>query len=138
MVAAELFLRLIGVAMLVLLSGIVLRARPRHLQAKTLAGLAGSVGAFLLTSMPHADALFGPLIYPLTALCSTHPVWFWLASAAMFSDIKRLNGIHLASLAAMACMGVLYQSVLPPHGMRLFPEVQWPGTTFGLASLMFA
>jgi AraC-like DNA-binding protein len=125
----ELLLRLVGVVLLVLLCTILFRTRPPHLKALTSIGLAASVSAFLLTSMPNAEGVLGVAIYPLTALCSTHPVWFWLASMAMFSEAKRLQRAHRVSLVGMALVGVVY---LSGSDMRLL------GLVFSLASLTFA
>jgi AraC-like DNA-binding protein len=125
MASLGLALRIVGIALLTFLCAILLRTRARDLKTLTTVGLAASVGTFLVTSMPHASALLGVAIYPLTALCSTHPVWFWLASSAMFSDAKALSRWQVASLIAMACLGLLYQSA----SLRIL---------FGLASLSFA
>jgi AraC-like DNA-binding protein len=88
--------------------------------------------------MPHADAILGVAVYPLTALCSTHPVWFWLASGAMFSDAKSLNRWQLASLIGMACLGTLYQFAFPVWPEEAASGVRQLGVLFGLASLSFA
>jgi AraC-like DNA-binding protein len=49
--------------------------------------------------------LLGVFSLPLTGLCSTHAVWFWLFSTALFSDSARLRPVHVACLAAMAIAG---------------------------------
>jgi AraC-like DNA-binding protein len=131
----ELILRFVGVTLLVALCVILLRTR--DLKSRTIAGLAASMGAFLLTSISGADQWFGVAIYPLTALCSTHPVWFWLASLAMFSDIRTLHRSHLVSLGAMALLGVLYQSLLGTTAASA-SMVYGLGLIFGIASLTFA
>ena len=133
----ELILRFVGVALLGSLCVIVLRTRVRELKSRAVAGLAASVGAFLLTSMAGADQWFGVAIYPLTALCSTHTVWFWLASLAMFSDIRTLHRGHLVSLGGMALLGVLYQSLLATPSVSA-STVHGLGIAFGIASLTFA
>jgi hypothetical protein len=96
------------------------------------------VAAFLLTSLNDADQWFGVAIYPLTALCSTHPVWFWIASLAMFSDIRTLHRSHLVALGVMATLGVLYQTLLAaptaPSSSAVYPL----GIVFGMGSLAFA
>ena len=75
-----------------------------------MAWLAASVAAFLLTSMSGADRIFGAFIYPLTALCSTHPVWFWICARLLFSDRPTLRTSDVICLGAMGVAGVLYQS----------------------------
>jgi AraC-like DNA-binding protein len=135
-VALELILRFAGVTLLVTLCVILLRTR--DFKSRATAGLAASVAAFLLTSLNDADQWFGVAIYPLTALCSTHPVWFWIASLAMFSDIRTLHRSHLVALGVMATLGVLYQTLLAaptaPSSSAVYPL----GIVFGMGSLAFA
>jgi AraC-like DNA-binding protein len=135
---AELILRIIGVTLLSMLTVILLRARRRDLKVLAAAALSASVCAFLLTSMPHAQAFFGLLIYPLTALCSTHPVWFWLFSMALFSGARTLSRLHLACLCAMALTGVFYQSMFPVAPGYPQAGVHALGVAFATASLFFA
>ena len=103
-------LRAIGVALLALVALSVLRTRERTHRARSVAWLAASVAAFLLTSMSGADRIFGAFIYPLTALCSTHPVWFWICARLLFSDRPTLRTSDVICLGAMGVAGVLYQS----------------------------
>ena len=105
-------LRAIGVALLALVALSVLRTRERTHRARSVAWLAASVAAFLLTSMSGADRIFGAFIYPLTALCSTHPVWFWICARLLFSDRPTLRTSDVICLGAMGVAGVLYQSHL--------------------------
>ena len=106
-------LRAIGVALLALVALSVLRTRERTHRTRSVAWLAASVAAFLLTSMSGADRIFGAFIYPLTALCSTHPVWFWICARLLFSDRATLRTSDVICLGAMGVAGVLYQSQLP-------------------------
>src|SRR5688572_13249698 len=76
--------------------------------------------------MPGADRIFGAFIYPLTALCSTHPVWFWISTRLMFSDRATLRTSDVICLGAMGVAGVLYQSHVAL------------GIAFPMASLVFA
>lgn len=103
-------LRAIGVALLALVALSVLRTRERTHRARSVAWLAASVAAFLLTSVSGADRIFGAFIYPLTALCSTHPVWFWICARLLFSDRPMLRTSDVICLGAMGVAGVLYQS----------------------------
>jgi AraC-like DNA-binding protein len=135
--AAQLVLRVVGATLLGLLILVLLRMQPRDLKVRTAVWLAASVAAFLLTSMPRAEAIFGTLIYPLTALCATHPVWFWLFTLALFSDCTRLRTAHILCVAGVAVCGVFYQSQLPPAG-EVGAGVRLLGGAFGLASLVFA
>jgi AraC-like DNA-binding protein len=128
--AAELILRIAGLTLLVVLSAILLGTRPRNSKATAAAWFSASVAAFMLTSMPNASAMLGAFVYPLTALCATHPVWFWLSSKALFSDRPSLRPHHVVALVGMSIAGVLYQWLLP--------EARLLGVAFGAASLTFA
>ena len=95
-----------------------------------------SVAAFLLTSLPGADRIFGAFIYPLTALCSTHPVWFWICARLLFSDRATLRTSDMICLGAMGIAGVLYQSQLPAGSSET--AVRMLGVAFAASSLAFA
>ena len=136
MAPLELALRIVGITLFVLLVVILLRARLHDLKVQSAAWLAASIGAFLLTSMHGADETFGSFIYPLTALCSTHSVWFWLFSVALFSDHARLRRGHVACLLLMALTGLIYQSALP--GGEVATSVHALGLLFSAAWLAFA
>lgn len=132
----ELILRVIGVALLALVALSVLRTRERTHRTRSVAWLAASVAAFLLTSMPGAERIFGVFIYPLTALCSTHPVWFWISARLLFSDRATMRTRDWLCLGAMGVAGVLYQSQLPAAGAEA--NVRMLGVAFAAASLAFA
>jgi AraC-like DNA-binding protein len=138
MSSLELLLRSLGVVQLALLAGVMLQARRRDQTARIGAALCVSIGAFMLTSMPDADRLLGVFVYPLAAVCSTHPVWFWLFCAALFADGLRLGRGHVLCIVAMAIAGLLYQLVAQPAWYSASPGVVRPlGVAFGLASLAF-
>jgi AraC-like DNA-binding protein len=134
--AVELILRVIGVALLALVALSVLRGRERTHRTQSVAWLAASVATFLLTSMPGADRIFGAFIYPLTALCSTHPVWFWICARLLFSDRPALRTSDAVCLGAMGLAGVLYQSQLPDGNSAA--AVRMLGIAFAASSLAFA
>ena len=90
----------------------------------------------MLTSMPGASRIFGAFIYPLTALCSTHPVWFWICARLLFSDRATLRTRDVICLGAMGVAGVLYQSQLPAAGDDTVVRVI--GLLFAAAGLAFA
>ena len=136
MSAVELILRVIGVALLALVALSVLRTRERTHRTRSLTWLAASVAAFLLTSMPGADRSFGAFIYPLTALCSTHPVWFWICARLLFSDRATLRTSDVVCLGAMGIAGVLYQSQLPDDSSDI--AVRTLGVAFAASGLAFA
>jgi len=132
----ELILRATGVALLALVALSVLRTRERTHRTRSVAWLAASVAAFMLTSMPGADRIFGAFIYPLTALCSTHPVWFWICARVLFSDRATLRTSDVICLGAMGVAGVLYQSQLPADGADTAVRVL--GVAFAASGLAFA
>lgn len=136
MVPAELVLRVIGITLFALLAFVLARAKSGDLKIRAGAWLAASVAAFFLTSMPGADALLGALVYPLTALCSTHAVWFWLFCMALFSDGAKLRRGHIACLVLMAFAGVTYQSAY--DGGETSACVRFLGLAFSAAWLAFA
>ena len=134
----ELILRGLGVAQLAALAAIMLQTRRSDHAARVGAALCVSLGAFMLTSMPGAGRVFGVVIYPLTAICATHPVWFWLFCAALFSDRLKLDRGHVLAVAAMALAGVLYQTLVSPAADGVSPAlVRILGIGFGAASLAF-
>jgi AraC-like DNA-binding protein len=90
----------------------------------------------MLTSMPGASRIFGAFIYPLTALCSTHPVWFWICARLLFSDRATLRTSDVICLGAMGVAGVLYQSQLPAHSDDT--AVRALGLAFAASGLAFA
>jgi AraC-like DNA-binding protein len=132
----ELTLRAIGVALLALVAVSVLRTRERTHRTRSVAWLAASVAAFMLTSMPGADRIFGAFIYPLTALCSTHPVWFWICARVLFSERATLRTSDVICLGAMGVAGVLYQSQLPADSADTAVRVL--GVAFAASGLAFA
>ena len=136
MFPVELILRATGVALLALVALSVLRTRERTHRTRSVAWLAASVAAFMLTSMPGADRIFGAFIYPLTALCSTHPVWFWICARVLFSDRATLRTSDVICLGAMGVAGVLYQSQLPADGADTAVRVL--GVAFAASGLAFA
>jgi AraC-like DNA-binding protein len=138
MSSLELVLRAVGIVQLALLASVMLYARRRDHTARIGAALGLSVATFMLTSMPDAEQLLGVFIHPLTAICSTHPVWFWLFCAALFSDGFKIGRGHIACIVAMAILGVVYQGLLQPQWHSAPPGVvRTFGIAFGLASLAF-
>jgi AraC-like DNA-binding protein len=138
MSSTEILLRVAGVVLLGLLAGILLHSRRRDQTAGIAAALCVSVGAFMLTSMPGAAKLLGVVIYPLTAICATHPVWFWLFCLAVFGDQFKLERRHWLCVATMALAGVAYQAMFEPSSLTPpAPLVRAMGIVFGAASLAF-
>lgn len=134
----EVILRTVGLVLLGVVAGLMLRARRKDHTARLGAALAVSAAAFMLTSMPDASHLLGALVYPAAAVCSTHPVWFWLFCVALFSDGFRMTTRHWAAAGAMAVLGLAYQILSEPNGSGTTAPVATLGYAFGAASLAFA
>lgn len=107
----ELVFRTLGVAQLLFLAALMLQARRLGTSARVGAALCASLAAFLVTSSPGASRMPGPLYYSLTALCATHPAWFWLFCSSLFNDGWKLTRVHVALLLGMATLGALYESL---------------------------
>jgi AraC-like DNA-binding protein len=138
MPALELILRAFGVIQLTLLATILLRTRRRDQVALVGAALAVSVATFMVTSAPGAATFLGVLIYPLTALCSTHPVWFWLFCVALFTDGFKLTRVHAVILLSVAALGGVYQWISSPDGRLEYPTLEpLLGTAIGAGYLAF-
>ena len=73
-----------------------------------------AVAAFFVTSVPGAEGALGLWDYPLTALCVTKAVWFWLLARALFNDEARIAGRHVAIAVAAALAGTWQQEVFLP------------------------
>jgi AraC-like DNA-binding protein len=131
--ALELTLRAIGVAQLAILGWVMFRARRRDDVGRIGAALCLSVAAFLVTSAHGVASALGILVYPLSAICSTHPVWFWLFCASLFGDARRLSTAHAISVGAMAAAGLLYWLMSPDVPWFMHPF----GIGLGLASFTF-
>jgi AraC-like DNA-binding protein len=138
MFSLDIILRTLGVVLLGVVAGLMLRARRKDHTARIGAALALSVAAFMLTSMPSASRLLGAFVYPLTAVCSTHPVWFWLFCVALFSDGFRMTNRHWIAVGGMAVLGLAYQVMWEPGGESTSGLVATVGFAFGAASLGFA
>lgn len=133
----ELGSRILGLLLCVLLVVLLARTQRGGLRKHSAIGLAASVGTFFVTSASGASGFLGAAVYPLTALCSTHPVWFWICASALFEDHPVWRRRHVLSLVAMASLGVTYQSGLPgDSGSQT--TLQALGIAFGAATLLFA
>lgn len=75
-----------------------------------------AVAAFFVTSVPGArEQLPGWVYSPLTALCVTKAVWFWLFARALFTDNATLGPRHLAIAGAIAIAGTWQQLLFLPE-----------------------
>ena len=74
-----------------------------------------AVAAFVLTSVPGGAAYPGNWRVPLTALCVTKAVWFWLLARALFAEGTVRRRGDLGVLAAVALAGTWQQLVFLPR-----------------------
>jgi len=107
----DVVLRTGAVMSALLLSGVLLAAG--HNRPAALPGVLFvlAVAAFVVTSVPNVHPHLGPWVYPLTALCVTKAVWFWLFSLALFRDKSLLQTWHFAACGAIAVAGSWQQLV---------------------------
>ncbi len=108
---ADIVLRTVTVMAAVLLAALLLTSGRRRPPALPGAFFALAVAAFFVTSVPGSGAVLGAWDYPLTALCVTKAVWFWLFARALFNDDLRLRGRHLAIVGIIAVLGTWQQEV---------------------------
>ncbi len=107
----EIVFRTVTVMAAGLLAGLLLTAGRRRPAAVPGALLCFAVAAFFVTSGPGVAAALGGWKYPLTALCVTKAVWFWLFARALFNDDARLDRYHMAIAGAVAVAGTWQQTV---------------------------
>ena len=74
-----------------------------------------AVAAFFVTSVPGIRPHLSVWAWPLTALCVTKAVWFWLFARALFSDNAEITPQHLATAATVAIAGTWQQLVFLPE-----------------------
>jgi AraC-like DNA-binding protein len=111
----DIVLRTLVVMAAILLAGLLLPAGRRQRAALPGAMFAFAVAAFFLTSAPGSAVVPALLTWPLTALCVTKPVWFWLLARALFAEqarfTRRDGAIAAAVVAAVAIAGSWQQLV---------------------------
>ncbi|HEX5786867.1 MAG TPA: AraC family transcriptional regulator [Woeseiaceae bacterium] len=95
----------------ILLAAVLLPTVRRQRAALPGAMFALAVAAFFLTSVPGSAAVPALLTWPLTALCVTKPVWFWLLARAVFAEETRFTRRDGAIAAAVAIAGTWQQLV---------------------------
>lgn len=110
----DIVFRTLAVTASVLLAGLLLVTGRR-----SPAGLPGAlfclaVAAFFVTSWHGSTAALGQWVYPLTALCVTKAVWFWLFAKVLFNDEAGLKFGHLVIACAVAITGTWQQLIFLP------------------------
>jgi AraC-like DNA-binding protein len=106
----EVIFRTVAVMTAVLLAGLLL-ATGRRPAALPGAFFCLAVAAFFMTSIPGGGTSLGGWGYPLTALCVTKAVWFWLFARALFNDDTQIGKHHLAIVGVVAVAGTWQQTV---------------------------
>jgi AraC-like DNA-binding protein len=107
----DIVLRTAAVMSALLFSGSLVAAGHSRPAALPGALFAIAVAAFVVTSAPNVHTLLGAWAYPLTALCVTKSVWFWLFARALFREKARLQPRHFAACGAIAVAGIWQQLV---------------------------
>lgn len=107
----EIIFRTVAVMAAGLLAGLLLTTGRQRPAAVPGALFCFAVAAFFVTSGSGVGAALGGWRYPLTALCVTKAVWFWLFARALFNDDARLDRYHTAIAGAVAVVGTWQQTV---------------------------
>ena len=107
----DIVLRTAAVMSALLFSGVLVAAGRNRPVALPGVLFALAVAAFVVTSAPNIHPHLGAWVYPLTALCVTKAVWFWLFALTLFRDKARLQTRHFAVCGGMAIAGSWQQLV---------------------------
>ena len=110
----DIVLRTLTVAAAVTLAALLLVTRRRSPAGMPGALFCLAVAAFFVTSARGSAGFLGPWVYPLTALCVTKAVWFWLFARALFTEDARLEPRHVVIAATVAVAGAWQQLVFLP------------------------
>ena len=107
----DIVLRTAATMSVLVLAGSLVAARHDRAAALPGAVFALAVAAFVVTSVSGIHHYLGVWAYPLTALCVTKAVWFWLFARALFREKAPLQARHLAACGAVAVAGSWQQLV---------------------------
>ena len=110
----DIVFRTVTVMAALLLAGLLAATRRQRAAALPGALFCLAVAAFFITSVPGSRPFLGAWAWPLTALCVTKTVWYWLFSRALFTDQPGLRPRHLAIAGAVAIAGAWQQLVFLP------------------------
>ena len=105
----DVVLRTLVVMASLLLAAVLLLSIRRQRAALPGAMFALAVAAFFLTSSAGSADATRLLAWPLTALCVTKAVWFWLLARALFVEDARFTPRDGAIAAAVATVGAWQQ-----------------------------
>jgi AraC-like DNA-binding protein len=73
-----------------------------------------AVAAFFVTSIPGVHPYPDLLAWPLTAVCVTKAIWFWLFARILFADGAELGRGHFVIAGVIAAAGAWQQLVFLP------------------------
>ena len=135
----DIVLRTVTVMAALVLAGVLVAMSRQRRAALPGALFCLAVAAFFVTSVPGIRPELSVWAWPLTALCVTKAVWFWLFSRALFTDNGELGPRHLVIAGAVAVAGSWQQLVFLPH-YRAGATTAWETAVgFGIdgALLMF-
>jgi hypothetical protein len=105
----EIVLRTAAVMSALLLAALLAANHPQRRAALPGFMLCIAVAAFFLTSVQGSPDYLGAWSYPLTALCVTKAVWFWLFARALFRDEAIATPNHYAIVGIVALTGTWQQ-----------------------------
>jgi AraC-like DNA-binding protein len=111
----DIVLRTVAVMAALLLAGLLAAMGRQQRAAPPGALFCLAVAAFFVTSVPGVQAQLGGWVYPLTALCVTKAVWFWVFARALFNENAKLGTRHLAIVGAIAIAGAWQQLTFLEH-----------------------
>lgn len=113
--AIDIVFRTVAVMGALLLAGLLIATGRRRQAALPGALFCLAVAAFFVTSVPGAPAQLGGWSYPLTALCVTKAVWFWLFARALFNENTQLGRRDLTIAGTVAVAGTWQQLTFLEH-----------------------
>lgn len=123
----EFILRTLAVAVTVVLACLLARIGKHRPAAWPGAMFCLAVAAFVITSGRGASNFLGIGVWPLTALCVTKGVWFWLFATALFNQTWVVRPFHFGLVIAVVITGTWQQLV--------FLERFSSGTTSGIENI---
>jgi AraC-like DNA-binding protein len=110
----DIVFRTVTVMAALLLAGVLAATGRRRRAAVPGAALCLAGAAFFVTSVPGIQPFLAAWAWPLTALCVTKAVWFWLFARALFTDGAELGRGHFAIAGIVAIAGAWQQLVFLP------------------------
>ena len=110
----DIVFRTVTVMAVLLLASLLVATRAQRAAALPGALFCLAVAAFFVTSVPGIQPLLGGWSWPLTALCVTKAVWFWLFARALFADNAAPGPRHFGIAGAVAVAGTWQQLVFLP------------------------